>query len=76
MRLSEKVSNHSTLSFLRQADELHDYISASHINKLSRRTVSILHLTNSMHTLYTVLYTFAKALTRRICLTINSFFNW
>ena len=76
MRLSEKVSNHSTLSFLRQADELHDYVSPSRINKLSRRTVNISHLTNSMHTLYTVPYTFAKALTRRICLTINSFFNW
>ena len=30
----------------------------------------------SMHILHTVLYTFLKVLTRRICLTIKSFFSW
>ena len=30
----------------------------------------------SMHILHTVLYTRPKVLTKRICLTINSFFNW
>ena len=29
-----------------------------------------------MHILHTVLYTFHKVLTRRICLTIKSFFSW
>ena len=34
-------------------------------------------LTNiSMHILHTVLYTFPKMLTRRICLTIKSFYSW
>ena len=28
------------------------------------------------HILHTVLYTFPKVLTRRICLTIKSFFSW
>ena len=30
----------------------------------------------SMYILHTVLYTLLKVLTRRICLTINSFFSW
>ena len=30
----------------------------------------------SMHILHTVLYTFPKILTRRIYLTIKSFFSW
>ena len=30
----------------------------------------------SMHILHTVLYTFPKVLTRRICLTIKCFFTW
>ena len=32
------------------------------------------HLNISMHILHTVLYTFPKVLTRRICLTVKSFF--
>ena len=35
-----------------------------------------LHPNISMHILHTVLYTFSKVLTRRICLTIKSFFTW
>ena len=31
---------------------------------------------NSMHTVYIVLYTFLKLLTRRLCLTVKSFFSW
>ena len=34
------------------------------------------HLSVSIHILYTVLQTFPLVLTRRICLTINSFFSW
>ena len=30
----------------------------------------------SMHILHTVLYTFLKTLTRRVCITIMSFFIW
>ena len=35
-----------------------------------------LHPNISMHILHTVLYTFPKVLTRRICLTIKSFSGW
>ena len=35
-----------------------------------------LHPNISMHILHTVLYRFPKVLTRRICLTIKSFFSW
>ena len=34
-----------------------------------------LHPNISMHILHTVLYTFPNVLTRRICLTIEKFFN-
>ena len=34
------------------------------------------HLSVSIHILHTVLYTFPWVLTRRICLTIRSFFRW
>ena len=35
-----------------------------------------LHPSVNMHILHTVLYTFLKVLTRRICLTIKNFFSW
>ena len=35
-----------------------------------------LHSIISMHILYTVLYTFPKVLTKRICLKIGSFVSW
>ena len=35
-----------------------------------------LHPNISMHILHTVLYTFPKELTRRICLTIKDFLGW
>ena len=35
-----------------------------------------LHPDVSMHILITVIYTFPKVLTRRICLAIKSFFSW
>ena len=38
--------------------------------------VNPLHPNISMHILHTVLYTFPKRLTRRICFTINSCFSW
>ena len=37
---------------------------------------SSLHPNISMQILHTVLYRFLKVLTRRICLTIKSFFSW
>ena len=49
--------------------------------QLNRRTawnlfVNPLHPNISMHILHTVLNTFPKVLTRRICLTIYSFYCW
>ena len=38
--------------------------------------VNPLHANISMQTLHTMLYTFLKVLTRRISLTIKSFFSW
>ena len=38
--------------------------------------ISPLHPNINMHILHTDLCTFTKVLTRRICLTINSFFSW
>ena len=38
--------------------------------------VNPLHPNISIHILHTVLYTFPKVLTRRICLPIKSFFRW
>ena len=38
--------------------------------------ISPLHPNISMHILHTVLCTFTKVLTRRICLTIKSVFSW
>ena len=40
---------------------------------LSQEKVNPLHPNISMHILLTVLYTFTKVQTRRICLTIKSF---
>ena len=37
---------------------------------------NLLQLKISMHILLTVLYTFTRVLTRRICLTIKGFFSW
>ena len=37
---------------------------------------SPLHPNFTLHILHTVLYTFPNVLTRRICLTIKSFFSW
>ena len=44
--------------------------------RLVGRKINPLHPNISMHILHTVLYTFLKVLTRRICLTIKSFFSW
>ena len=38
--------------------------------------ISPLHPNINMHILHTVLCTFTKVLTRRICLTIKSVFSW
>ena len=40
---------------------------------LAKPILNPLHPNISMHILHTVLYTFPKMLTRRICLTIKSF---
>ena len=42
----------------------------------ARPRLNPLHPNISIHNLHTVLYTFPKVLTRRICLTIKSFFSW
>ena len=44
-------------------------------NQQVLKWVNPLHPNISMHILHTVLYTFPKVLTRRICLTIKSFFS-
>ena len=41
-------------------------------NSLTLYTLTLLY----MHILYTVLYTFPKVLTRRICSTIKRFLSW
>ena len=46
------------------------------LHKELRWVLKPLHPNISMHILHTVLYTFPKVLTRRICLTIKSFFSW
>ena len=46
----------------------HNYVNEFHINTL--------HPNISLHILHTVLYTFPKELTRRICLLIKSFISW
>ena len=38
--------------------------------------LNLLHPKISMYILHTVLYTFPKELTRRICLLIKSFISW
>ena len=38
--------------------------------------LNLLHPNTSMHILHTVLYTFPEVLSRRICLTVRSFFSW
>ena len=42
----------------------------------NRFTFNPLHPNISMYILHTVLYTFPKELTRRICLTIKDFLGW
>ena len=50
----------------------------SHLTNLASLTVQLnpLHPNISMHILHTILFTFPKVLTGRICLTIKSFFSW
>ena len=58
-------------------DGLRDlYISYSPKQKQNSLLTLNLHPDISMHILHTVLYTFPKVLTRRICLTIKSFISW
>ena len=44
--------------------------------KFDLSCINPFHPKISMHILQTVLYTFHKALTRRICLTVKSWFSW
>ena len=44
------------------------------LSKLS--PINPLHANISMHILHTVFHTFTERLTRRICLTIKSYFSW
>lgn len=43
--------------------------------RVFQRLVNPLQTNISVHILHTVLFTFAKVLTKRICLTIESYFN-
>ena len=49
-----------------------------HFYKVLKNILALnpLHPNISMHILHTFLCTFTKVLTRRICLTIKSFFSW
>ena len=38
--------------------------------------LNFIHPNINMHILHTVLYTFPKVLTRRICFTVKSFLSW
>ena len=42
---------------------------------IGKETIYPLHPNINMHTPHTALYAFSKVLTRRMCLTIQSFFN-
>ena len=42
----------------------------------SQKFVDLLFSNISMNVLHTVLHTFPKVLTRRICLTVKSFISW
>ena len=53
--------------------KLSDHVSIRH---LPLYVINPLQPNISMHILHTVLYTFLNVLTRRICLTIKSFFSW
>ena len=44
--------------------------------KTDVKIINPLHPNISMHILHSVLNTFPKLLTRRICLTIENFFRW
>ena len=43
---------------------------------MTLHSLNLLHSNNSISILHTDLFIFPKQLTRRICYTINSFFNW
>ena len=58
---------YSTLTILALVCVIQDVFSSS---------FSRLRLDISMHILHTILHTFAKVLTRRMRLTIKSFFSW
>ena len=45
-------------------------------NESTKTCVNLKHPNISINILHTVLYIFPKALTRRICLKIKSFFAW
>ena len=51
-------------------------ITASLAEHLPLTSLNPSHSNVSMYILHTVLYTFLKVLTRRICLPIKSFFRW
>ena len=46
------------------------------LNLIFNNFIDHLHPNINMHILHTVLYKFPRLLTRRICLTIKSFFTW
>ena len=54
----------------------HDKILAGYLWWTSSSCLNPLHVNIGMHILHTVVNTFPKVLTRRICLLIKSFFHW
>ena len=54
----------------------HNKILAGYLWWTSSSCLNPLHANISMHILHTIINTFPKVLTRRICLLIKSFFHW
>ena len=68
----EELYNYLVLNIFWVTSSFLSLYSVSSLENL-QHPLSPLHPNISMHILHTVLYTFLKVLTRRICLTIKSF---
>ena len=69
------VASSSWCSSIRSAN-LHNTTTARKLGSHSLPLNISLHPNISIQILHTILYIFPKVLTRRICVTINSFFSW
>ena len=76
-RLIHAWINHETVLFInRRLSEVKSIKVISTRGEHFEVAVNLLHPNISIHNLYTVFCTFGNVLTRRICLTIKSFFSW